>query len=199
MSAHQAIGRERRKTASERLRDVACDLFYKRGIRAVGVEEIVSETGVTKPTLYRSYASKDDLIGACLRKRMEEGADRWQAIADRLPDDPIGQLEAILEMMASDIASPEFRGCALSNAAVEFPEPSHPARLVAEECKIGIRSRLVDLARRLPIADPDALADGLLLLIEGAASMRHTSGSQGPASALVTTGETLIAAHLRRD
>lgn len=197
MSAHKAFGSEPRKSASERLCEVATDLFYKRGIRAVGVDEIVTETGVTKPTLYRSYASKDDLVAVCLRKQMDEGAARWEAIAARLPGDPLGQLKAILNAMAADIASPDFRGCPMSNAAVEFPEAGHPARKVSEECKAAMRSRLVGLARQLSLVDPDGLADGLLLLIEGAGSMRHTSGSQGPAGALVTTGETLIAAHLR--
>lgn len=198
MSARRTTALETRRSAADRLCDVATSLFYRRGIRAVGVDEIVTETGVTKPTLYRSYASKDDLVAACLRKQMDAAVARWETIAVRLAHDPIGQLKAILGAMADDIAAADFRGCAMTNAAVEFPEVDHPARRVSEDCKSAMRSRLVDLARRSMVADPDALADGLLLLIEGAGSMRHTSGSQGPAAALVATGEMLIAAHVDR-
>ncbi|MGI4877236.1 MAG: TetR/AcrR family transcriptional regulator [Janthinobacterium lividum] len=176
--------------------EVATELFYRRGIRAVGVDEIVNETGVTKPTLYRSYASKDQLVEVCLRNKMDATIARWDALALSLGNDPLGQMRAILGYFAAEIGDPDYRGCALTNAAVEFPEPGHPARAVSESSKAALRSRLVGLARRLDVADPDALADGLVLLIEGASTVRHTSGSQGPAAALLKTSETLIAAHL---
>lgn len=196
MSAHKASSSVPKKSAADRLCEVATDLFYKRGIRAVGVDEIVHETGVTKPTLYRSFASKDDLVAACLRSKMEESVARWDAIAERLPDDPLGQIRAILSDFAKEVAAPDYRGCALTNAAVEFPEIGHPASKVSQECKASLRHRLVDLSRRLTMSDPDALADGLLLLVEGASNSRHTSGSQGPSAALVKTAETLIQGHL---
>ncbi|WP_419813780.1 TetR/AcrR family transcriptional regulator [Glacieibacterium sp.] len=187
-----------RKSAAERLCEKATDLFYKRGIRAVGVDEIVNETGVTKPTLYRNFASKDDLVAVCLRKQMDEGFARWQAIAARHADDPWAEMRAHLNAWAEEIAAPDYRGCPASNTAVEFPEASHPARLISDECKAGMRQRLGDVARRMGIGDPDALADGLVLLVEGACSSRHTSGSQGPSSTLVATAEMLIAAYAAR-
>ena len=187
-----------RRTAAERLCDTATNLFYTRGIRAVGVDEIVTETGVTKPTLYRSYASKDDLIVVCLQKQIEDGNARWAATAERFADDPLAELKAHFTDFAEEIAAPTYRGCAATNAAVEFPESSHPARLLTDNCKASMRTRMGDLTRKLPTTDPEGLADGLMLLIEGAGSSRHTSGSQGPSSTLVQTADKLITAYLDR-
>lgn len=186
-----------RRTAADRLCEVATGLFYRRGIRAVGVDEIVNETGVTKPTLYRSFASKDDLVATCVQTQMNRVFANWDAIADRLPDDPLGQIRAIIAAFADDIASPGFRGCPATNAAVEFPEQDHPARTVSWDCKAAMRDRFYCLSHRLAAADPDGLADGLFLLMEGAASSRHTSAIQGPSQALVKSTEMLLVGHLR--
>ncbi len=186
-----------RKAAAERLREVASALFYRRGIRAVGVDEIVSETGVTKPTLYRSYASKDELVSVCLLQKIAELQARLDAIEQRDGDDPLAQVRAIVALFAGDIAGPDFRGCAVMNAAVEFPEPDHPVRAVSERSKGELRGRIAALARRLPTDDPDILADGLILLIEGASTSRHISGSQGPSAALVKAADALLRAYLR--
>jgi len=189
LSAGQATPR---KLAAEKLRDVASALFYKHGIRAVGVDEIVNQTGVTKPTLYRSYASKDDLVSACLRQRIEEMRGALNEIASRHRGDPAGEIRAIVARYADLIAAPDFRGCPVTNAAVEFPEDDHPVRDVSEHAKAEVRARLAALTRQLKVADPDTLADGLTLLIEGACTCRHTSGSKGPSAALVRSAEALL-------
>jgi AcrR family transcriptional regulator len=186
-----------RKLAAERLRDVAIELFYKRGIRAVGVDEIVNETGVTKPTLYRNYASKDALVSACLLQSINEMRCALEVIAERHAGDPLGQVRAIVARYAELIATPDFRGCPVTNAAVEFPENDHPVRGVSERAKAELRARLVALTREITLDDPDILADGLILLIEGALTCRHTSGSQGPSAALTRTCEALLQAYLK--
>jgi AcrR family transcriptional regulator len=196
MSARKAMSAEPKQTAADRLRTVATNLFYKHGIRAVGVDEIVNETGVTKPTLYRSFASKDELVATCLRREIAESIMRWDAVAERFPGDPLGQMRGIIRLMADDIASPTYRGCALINAAVEFPEAGHPVRQVTQDCKMALHSRFAEQARQLGVDDPQGLADGLVLVVEGASSSRHISGCQGPAASLVRTTEALIAAHL---
>src|SRR4051812_49195342 len=105
-----------RKLAAEKLREVASALFYKHGIRAIGVDEIVNQTGVTKPTLYRSYASKDDLVSACLLQRIEETRCALDEIASRHCGDPAGEIRAIVVRYADLIAAPGFRGCPVTNA-----------------------------------------------------------------------------------
>ncbi|WP_188761560.1 TetR/AcrR family transcriptional regulator [Sandarakinorhabdus glacialis] len=201
MSVHKAaadtdIAEGKRRSAADRLCETATNLFYQRGIRAVGVDEIVTETGVTKPTLYRSFASKDDLIVVCLQKQIADSQARWEAIAARYPDDALAELKAHFADFAEEIGAPDYRGCASTNAAVEFPDPRHPARAITDNCKAFMRQRMGDLIRRLPVKDAEGLADGLMLLLEGASSSRHTSGSQGPSSTLVQTSNMLLAAYL---
>ena len=184
-----------RKGAAKRVFDTARDLFYKRGIRAVGVDEIVCQAGVTKPSLYRSFASKDVLVAACLEQYAEETWAEIDGVVARAGDDPRAKLRAFVGHYADAMLQPDFRGCPMSNTAVEFPEPGHPGRPILENCKIEFRSRLVDLTRRLDVREPEALADGLLLLIEGAYSTHHIFGTQGPAQAMVHCADALIDAY----
>jgi AcrR family transcriptional regulator len=180
------------KGAALRVFEAARDLFYQRGIRAVGVDEIVCEAGVTKPSLYRSFASKDDLIVACLEEFTKEGFEKMESVIAAAGSDPRDRLRAVIAYKAADMAEPGFRGCAISNTAVEFPEPGHRGRQAIEHCKIQFRERLVELTRDMKAREPEALADGLILLIEGAYSTYHVFGSQGPAQSLVRAADALI-------
>jgi AcrR family transcriptional regulator len=188
---------EPRKKASVRIFETARDLFYRRGIRAVGVDEIVCQAGVTKPSLYRSFDSKDDLVAKCLESYAVEGMAEIDARIEAAGPKPLLRLKALIAHYAEEMAEPGFRGCPMSNAAVEFPEEGHPGRLVVESCKTALRERVVGLTRALPADDPDALADGLILLIEGAFSAHHVFGSQGPANAFTHSAERLISSHLK--
>jgi AcrR family transcriptional regulator len=188
---------EPRKNAATRIFETARDLFYQRGIRAVGVDEIVCQAGVTKPSLYRSFESKDELVAACLQSFGDEAKAELDARLAAAGDDPLAQMRALIGHCAEKLSRPGFRGCPMSNTAVEFPEAGHLGRAVAETCKMEMRERVVDIARRLPVGDPEALADGLVLLIEGAYSIHHLFGSQGPSQCLVETADRLIDAHLQ--
>jgi AcrR family transcriptional regulator len=185
-----------RKTAGERIFESARALFYQRGIRAVGVDEIVAEAGVTKPSLYRAYASKDILVAACVEQCIRETRDEIDALLESAPDEPRERLDALMRFYSNRLHGDAFRGCPLSNVAVEFPEPSNPARIVAEGGKAEMRAKLLELTQALGIAAPELLADGLMLVLEGAMTLHHLSGSAGPASALLDTARALIAAHV---
>ena len=191
-------GAERRRVA-DRLSRTARRLFYERGIRAVGVEEIVAEAGVTKPSLYRSFSSKDALVADCLQARFDRIMRWWDDLEARLPGDPLGQLRTLIAEVADDASAPFHRGCALTNAAVEFPEPGHPARMIAEAYKHAMRARLMALVEQLPVARPALLADGLILLFEGARATRHTSGTHGPVASMQGVADALLDAFLPAD
>ena len=186
------------KGAGQRVFDTACELFYRRGIRAVGVEEIVTAAGVTKPSLYRSYASKDELVTACLEKYAETAWGNIDAALAAAGNDPRARLRAFIGYYAAQMAIPGFRGCPMSNTAVEFPDSGHAGRPLVEECKAEVRQRLVALTRQMPVREPEALADGLLLLIEGAYTTHHVFGTQGPAQVLVRSADALIEAYSLR-
>uniref|UniRef100_B0T919 Transcriptional regulator, TetR family n=1 Tax=Caulobacter sp. (strain K31) TaxID=366602 RepID=B0T919_CAUSK len=189
------MSRNSERPAAERLVAVATDLFYRKGFRAVGIEEIVDQTGVTKPTLYRNFASKDELGAACLSQLAAQDMARLTAIAERLADEPLGQIRAIVREVSERIADRAYRGWPLSNAEVEIPDRQHPARLVCGQYKTKVRTHLQQLAGQAGLSRPDALADGLLLLIEGAAASWHSFGPDGPSAALSESCETLLAGH----
>lgn len=181
----------------QRIFETACELFYRRGIRAVGVDEIVKQAGVTKPSLYRAFSSKDELVAACLAESASECRKAIETLLAETKGGPREQLRALIAYYAQAIAKPDFRGCPLSNMAVEFPEPNHPGREVLESRKSEIRGTIASLTRQLPVRDPDALADGLVLILEGAMASHHIFGSQGPSSALASAAEALIEGHLK--
>lgn len=185
-----------RKTAASKIFDTASELFYRRGVRDVGVDEIVSEAGVTKPSLYRAFKSKDDLVAACLRESGREGREAMEAALAAAGDDPRARMKAFLQVYSDKLTQPDFRGCPMSNVAIELPEPGHPAREVLEQCKSDTRALAVCLARDLGVAHPEVLADGIILIIEGAIASHHVFGSQGPAHAMLATCDALIEAHL---
>jgi AcrR family transcriptional regulator len=187
-----------RKTAASKIFDTARELFYRRGVRAVGVDEIVCEAGVTKPSLYRAFKSKDDLVAACLRESQREGGDAIRAALAAAGCDPRDRLNAVLRHFADKMSCPDFRGCPMSNVAVELPEPGHPGHQVIEECKSEMRAVMVELSRDLRVGDPEGLADGLFLIIEGAIATHHIFGSQGPSHAMIATCNDLIDANLKQ-
>jgi len=179
----------------ERLLSVARDLFYRHGIRAVGVEAIAEAAGTNKMTLYRHFASKDELVAEYLRCLAAEKAVIWDKLERDHPGDPAAQLKAWVQEAARNVADPTSRGCALANAAVELPEKDHPARCVIEQCKQGGREKLLALCRRANIKQPELLADQLVMLLEGAFMCRQSIGNEGPACSFVRAGEALIDAH----
>lgn len=185
-----------KKTAASRIFDTARDLFYRRGVRAVGVDEIVCEAGVTKPSLYRAFKSKDDLVAACLRESGREGREAAQAAIAAAGDDPRERLNALLRLYADKLSRTDFRGCVMSNIAVELAEPGHPGRAIVEEYKSEMRATIGQLVRDVGAHNPDQLTDGLLLVIEGAIATHHIFGSQGPSHSMLATCDALVECHL---
>jgi AcrR family transcriptional regulator len=179
-----------RPTAASRIRETASELFYREGIRAVGVEEIVTRAGVTKPSLYRAFSSKDELAACYLRDYEARFWARFDAAVAAHPGDPRAQIRAFLAPLGVRAATQGYRGCGLTNAAVEYPGPDHPARAVSESNKRELRRRLRAMA--LAMGGPEALGDGLLLLIEGAYVSGQLFGPGGPATSVAENAERLI-------
>ncbi|HTO81058.1 MAG TPA: TetR/AcrR family transcriptional regulator [Methylomirabilota bacterium] len=187
-----------RPRATDRIRQTARELFYRRGIRAVGVDEIVTQAGVTKPSLYRSFSSKDELAAAYLRDYDAEFWKRFDASVAAHPGDPRAQLLDYLRGLAGRSTRRGYRGCGMTNAAVEYPDAAHPARLVAEGSKRELRRRLRQMSEAMGAADPDQLGDGLLLLLEGVYASGQLFGEGGPAGSIVEVADQLIEASLKR-
>lgn len=182
--------------AADRIRASARELFYREGIRAVGVDEIVQRAGVTKPSLYRAFPSKDDLAAAYLSDYDREFWPRFEKPDGKSHPDARAQVLAYIRELAKRAAREGYRGCGLSNAAVEYPGHTHPARLVAETHKKALRQRLRELAAEMGARDPRALGDGLMLLIEGIYVTGQLSAG-GPAQSALAVAEALIDASLQ--
>jgi AcrR family transcriptional regulator len=153
--------------ARERILSVACELFYREGIRAVGIDRIIAEAEVAKASLYANFKSKDDLIVAYLNSLCET----WQAeVNARLADadDPADAIRRLFKMVAEDFKDSAFRGCPFSNAATEFPDATHPSRQVTTEYRAWLRNRLQELATAAHLKNPRAVATALMMLYDGA-------------------------------
>jgi AcrR family transcriptional regulator len=180
-----------------RILNAACELFYRHGLHAVGVDAIAEAADTNKMTLYRHFKSKDELIAECLRQVGKEFEADWRAVERAYPGDHKGQLLAWLQECAECKLSESERGCALANAAIELPDPNHPARRVIEQVKTLHREKICELCRKAGLADPELLADELFLLFEGARISIQSVGPKGPAARLTEMLHTLVAAHAR--
>src|ERR1700682_739638 len=160
-----------------RILAAAGELFYRHGIRAVGVEAIAEAAGTNKMTLYRHFASKDELVAEYLRQSARAADECWERFAQAHPGDSLAQLCAWLEEMAGHLAEPDERGCALANAAVELPDKDHPARRVIEDFKRAHRTRLARVGEAAGLSEPGMLADELHLLFEGARRIAPSVGT----------------------
>jgi AcrR family transcriptional regulator len=192
-----STGKAERISPRERILTVAADLFYRHGIRAVGVEAIAEAAQTNKMTLYRHFASKDELVAQYLQRLADKASSLWGKLAAEYPGNPRAQLRQWVEEMAGHVGSGDQRGCALANAAVELPEKDHPARRVIEAFKTGQRRRIVELCSAAQLSEPEMLADELFLLLEGARVTAQSIGREGLGERLVRMSEAMIAAHAR--
>jgi AcrR family transcriptional regulator len=173
----------------------ARELFYRDGIHGVSVDAIAEAAGTNKTTLYRHFASKDELVAECLRELASELDRAWADIECLHAGEPKQQLLAWLRFIAEFKVGPDQRGCAFANAAIQLPDPDHPARRVIEESKSRHRQMTGELCRKATLRDPELLADELFLLGEGARVTRQAIGPHGPAERLAEMYQSLVAAH----
>jgi AcrR family transcriptional regulator len=174
----------------ERILAAARELFYARGIRAVGVDEIASAAQTNKMTLYRHFESKDLLVAEYLRLLAHEADSFWTELARSHPGDALAQLRGWVEGIGRAMGDCGNRGCALANAAVEIPQKDHPARVVIEAHKTHQREHIAALCRDAGFREPGRLADEIFLLLEGARVNMQSVGPGGPGTRI---GEMLCA------
>jgi AcrR family transcriptional regulator len=179
------------RSARERILTTAGDLFYQEGSRAVGIDTVIAESGVAKMSLYRSFRSKDELIGAWLEERNNRYWAWFDGIVERHPGKPRQQLRAVIRAMAERTVKPGYRGCPFLNTALDYAESRHPGHQLAIRHKRTLVSRLLRICRELPARDPAALSRQLVLLINGA---QATAGMLGKRTQLelIAAAELLI-------
>jgi len=179
----------------ERILKAADELFYRHGIRAVGVDAIAEAAGTNKMTLYRHFPSKDALVSEYLRGKAKRAEALWERLEAEHPGDPLAQLHAWVKYVAEDVICRGNRGCAHANAAVELAEREHPARRVIEAFKTAQRERLTKLCRGAGLTEPELLASELHLVLEGARVSLQSVGPEDLGARIVRIGEAIIASH----
>jgi AcrR family transcriptional regulator len=156
----------------ERILGVASRLFYDHGVRAVGMNRIITEAGTGKNLLYQHFPAKSDLVAAYLEGARDRRARAAERALEAAGDDPREQLVALVAEVGAIAARPGFRGCAFRNYLAEFPEddglgddggPGAVARTQLEETRAAIAERVA----LLDVADPDRLVEQLWLLVDG--------------------------------
>src|ERR1700754_1713564 len=143
-SPNSGSGVRGRSEARERLLSTASELFYREGIRAVGVERILAEAPATRATFYRHFPSKEDLVLAYLRGVDAHTRADVQAAIESSPS-PADAVRAIGTAVADDLARPGFRGCAFLKAAAEYPDPHDPVRQVVLDHRAWYVATLTEL------------------------------------------------------
>lgn len=192
-----AAGKCGRPSARERIRETARELFYKRGIRGVGVEMIASEAGTTKMSLYRNFASKDELVAECLCAQEEDFRAWWQRTVAPYEGNPRRQIEALFEALREPTTHADWpRGCQFANAAVELPDEDHPARAIVLAHHREVRENLRELCRGMEARQPDALADALLLLMAGGHMSCLVFDSTDVVASIGVAARTLLSSEL---
>ena len=182
----------------QRILDAARELFYSRGIRAVSVDEIAAAANTNKMTLYRHFESKDQLVAEYLRSMTATALAQDEEVIRPYTGDAYAQLRALAAHTGAELCKREARGCPVSNAAVEFPDKDHPARIVIEECKSRYRERLVQLCAAAGYVEPERLAEQLFLLFEGACVNIQSMGRCGPGARFTDMAYALMESHKRR-
>jgi AcrR family transcriptional regulator len=178
--------------------DVAGNLFYRLGIRAVGIDTVVAKAGVAKTTLYDHFVSKEVLINAYLEQRDAMFWGYFDRAFEKHPDDPRQQFADVFAMFEGMLSDPDFIGCPFLSATAEFPELDQPGHQVALAHKRKLRSRFLALAERAGAGVPEQLADQLVLVVDGAFAARRVFRSDdSPAVQLRATAALLLESHLR--
>src|SRR5256884_2261185 len=143
----------------DRILETADRLFYLQGIRAVGVDTIAAEIGISKRTLYNHFPSKDALISAYLARRF---------VAPRPSDkSPVEQILGTFDSLERRFSSKDFRGCPFVNAVAELGAEDKSVRKIAVAFKESRRVWFRNLLNQLGVADAEGLATQLAVLVDG--------------------------------
>lgn len=185
------------RTTREKLIEAGHEIFYREGFLAVGLDRLLNEVGCSKQTFYNHFESKDDLIVAVIDEHhrwwSSELRERLQRVAG---SDARGQILALFDVMREIMNDPDYHGCIFINAAVEFPQPHHPAHQSARQAKADEIALLTELAESAGASDPAALAEEVAMIIEGALITHQVAPDCDACAVARRAAETLMEKYL---
>jgi AcrR family transcriptional regulator len=146
----------------------ASELFYERGIHAVGVDAVAERAGVTKKTLYDRFGSKERLVVEYLAGRDRDWRVHLDTHLREAGPSPAAQLSAVFAASASWARAHSGKGCSMINAHAEISDPAHPAYAVIIGQKRWMLALFTALAVAAGVGEPGRVAEQIMLLHEGA-------------------------------
>ena len=168
-----------------RILETADRLFYLQGIRAVGVDTVAAEVGISKRTLYNHFPSKDALIAAYLQRRF-----KMPPLSDKAP---AAQILGTFDSLERRFGSAGFRGCPFVNAVAELGAEDRAVRKIAVAFKESRRVWFRDLLTQLGVDDPDGIATQLALLVDGSIAQNLVRDDPSMARAAKAAARILLA------
>lgn len=168
--------------ARQRILEIALKLFYAEGIRAVGIDRIIAESGTAKMSLYRHFPSKSDLVCAFLDERHR----RWMAWMltrfEALSASKSPKLPVVADVLKEWFLSRDYHGCAFINILAETTASDTRERAIARAHKDELQGFLTDVAKADGAAKPSETARLALMIIEGAIVRTEMTGNPNMAA-----------------
>ncbi|MGH3934307.1 MAG: TetR/AcrR family transcriptional regulator [Pseudonocardiaceae bacterium] len=196
MARQKAVQRRSAAQTREHVLAVAHELFYWHGVRAVGVDRLAAEAGIAPTTLYRLFASKDDLVAAYVERADRRYRVWFTAAIEADGRSPRERILALFDALTEQVQPDRCRGCPFLMALAEIPDTGLPTHRNAVAVKAWVRCRFGELTRELAstvaVQDPDALADQLVLIMEGVYASVQALGVDGPAKQARTLVEAML-------
>ena len=190
-------GVPRQGSVAERILATADELFYREGVRAVGIQRVIDEAGIAKASLYAHYASKDDLVAACMERRGQATRTAVNAALAAAPDNPRAKLLALFDFQREAVIDPGFHGCPVQKTHSELlAETDHPARKVTAAPRQWMHELYARLVKETGATSPDYVAGALVVLFDGAIATTMVDGDVNATRYARLAAEQIIDAHL---
>lgn len=180
----------------QRLIEAAGRRFYRDGFRMVGLDQILSDVGISKTAFYKHFESKEDLVLAALEDHDREMRETFRTlIRERGGPTALGQLSVVMDVVEHFVESDDYQGCIFVNVAMEFPLAHEPAHIAAAKSKRAVEEIVHELAVEAGARDPRVLAKELCLVMEGAYVTRQVTGDKQTLAMARNIARLLIAEH----
>ncbi len=160
----------------DRLLDTADRLFYLEGIRAVGIDRILLESGAAKASLYKHFGNKDGLVAACVQRRIDRGRVRIVDFMEEVP--PADRALRYFDWIIGWVDRQGFRGCPMQHVVSELQDFDHPARRIAAEQRAWVREQVIGWLADAGVQEPTKLAGAFAVLADGALAASEQDGPE---------------------
>lgn len=160
----------------DRLLDAADRLFYQEGVRAVGIDRVLTEADAAKASLYLHFGSKDQLVASYLERRTVDARARIEAYVGGAP--PSQRALKFFDFVVEWAESKDFRGCPLQHTVSELTDAAHPARVIVRGQRAWLTDRFREWTAAAGVKDPKATARALIVLFDGAVAGSEVDGPQ---------------------